>query len=527
MDPHSSEHSTLSDYLRVLRRGKWLIVTAAVLVAGSAYAFSHLQKPRYQGSAEVLLNRQRLVNSLNNINDQTLAIQPDRLAQTEADVARAPAIARRTLAAVGVVDRSVADFLGQSNVAPKTDADLLVFRVSDLSRRLAQALATSYARQYIVYRTELDTAAIRSALAEVNRRMRELEAAGRTRTAFYNALAEKQQQLNTLATLQAANANLIKPAQRAVQVQPKPARNTALGFVLGLVLGVGLAFMREALDTRVRSANEISRRLGLPLLARIPAPPRALRLNDRLVLLDDPQGTKSEPFRVLRTNLEFVNLDHHAKTIMVTSAVPGEGKSTTAANLGIALASAGAHVVLVDLDLRKPYIGHFFELNGAAGLTSVALGHAALGEAVTAVPFNKNGHAPRGDERSGGRLEILRAGLVPPNPGEFVGSHAVGEILESLTDRADIVLVDAPPILGVGDALALSAKVDALLLVTRLKLLRRPLLSELSRVLQAAPAPALGFIVTDAAAEEGYGYGYAYDAYAAYGYTREAAEASS
>src|SRR5207247_2464213 len=116
-------------------------------------------------------------------------------------------------------------------------------------------------------------------------------------------------------------------------------------------------------------------------------------------------------------------------------------------------------------------------------------------------------------------LEVVRAGVLPPNPGEFTASHAVGGILDSLKNRADIVIIDAPPLLGVGDALALSAKVDAIVLVTRLKMLRRQMLNEVRRLLEGAPAKPLGFIATDAAAEDGYGYGY-YAGYRYYGYSQ-------
>ena len=142
--------------------------------------------------------------------------------------------------------------------------------------------------------------------------------------------------------LQTSNASLIKPAQGASQIQPRPARNAALGIALGLMLGLGLAFLREALDTRVRTADSLSRRLGLPILAQIPPPPRSLRSSGRLAMLDGPETIYAEPFRILRTNLELIDPDRPAKSIMVTSAVEGEGKSTTAANLLLRLLEPGA-----------------------------------------------------------------------------------------------------------------------------------------------------------------------------------------
>jgi Mrp family chromosome partitioning ATPase len=316
-----------------------------------------------------------------------------------------------------------------------------------------------------------------------------------------------------MATLQAGNATLVQAAGRGVQMEPRPLRNGILGLALGVLLGIGLVFLREALDTRVRSALEVAAKLRIPLLGRVPAPPRSIRGNNKLVMIEEPATSKSEPFRVLRTSLDFVNLDCRAKSIMITSALSGEGKSTTAANLAVALAHAGKSVILVDLDLRRPFIDRFFELNGHPGLTEVALGTTHLDAALATVPIGSHGPT-RWKSLNGpvkrGRLEVLKAGILPPNPGEFVSSSAIAEILAELRDRADVVVVDAPPLVGLGDALALSARVDALLLVTRLKLLRRSTLNELRRVLDAAPVPALGFILTEADADEGYDYAYRY-----------------
>ena len=149
-----------------------------------------------------------------------------------------------------------------------------------------------------------------------------------------------------------------------------------LGLMLGIVLGLGLAFVVDALDTRVRSANEVGERLGLPQLARVPPPPKGFAKDDRLVMLAQPTGTNAEAFRMLRTNLDFADARERsgARTILVTSAVEQEGKSTTAANLAIAEARAGRRVALVDLDLRVPYLDRFFGLLHAEGITDVALG---------------------------------------------------------------------------------------------------------------------------------------------------------
>jgi succinoglycan biosynthesis transport protein ExoP len=314
--------------------------------------------------------------------------------------------------------------------------------------------------------------------------------------------------------LQTSNAFVVREAERAEQVAPRPLRNGLLAFGIGAVLGIALAFLWQALDTRVRSAEEIGMRLRLPLLARLPEPPRALRRKRELVMLSKPGGVQAEAFRMLRTNLDFVNLERDAQTIMVTSADEAEGKSTTVANLAVALARAGRHVALVDLDLRRPTIGAFFGIENRPGVTDIALGHIDPVQALCEINVAAvDGEAARRPVRTG-TLEVLPSGPLPPNVGEFVATRALGGILRLLRERADIVLVDAPPLLHVGDALALSAKVDSLLVVTRMGVVRRPMLAELERVLAASPAEKLGFVVTDAGSEDGYAGGYAYG----YGY---------
>jgi polysaccharide biosynthesis transport protein len=519
---HHAEHSTtLRDYLQVLRRRKWIVLQAVVLVPLAAVLFSLHQQKLYQASAQVLLSSQNLAAQLTNTQSTGINLQPDRIAATQAGVARVPVIAQRVLRLVGGTGLTVGQFLSDSSVSTSPNADLLGFKVTNHDPQLARTLVDAYAREYTIYRRQLDTGAINTALKSATVRLKELSRAGGRHGALYASLVERQQTLATMAALQTANATVIQRADGASQVQPRPTRNGILGLALGIVLGLGLAFLWEALDTRVRNAQEIGEKLGgLPLLARLPAPGKRLRAANRLVMLDDPNSVSAETFRMLRTNLDFVTIDRRAKTIMVTSAVEQEGKSTTIANLAIALARAGQRVVLVDLDLRRPFLAKFFDLAGP-GITQVALGHAALEDALVRVaitdarergnpPVKANGNGgAAGTATVKGLLEVLPSGPIPPDPGEFVATQALSEILDELRGRADVVLVDAPPALRVGDAMTLSSKVDGILVVTRMKLVRRHMLSELARQLESVPTPVLGFVVTDAAAEdEGYGYGY-------------------
>jgi tyrosine-protein kinase len=503
------QRTTLRDYLRVVRRRKWIILQAVVLVPLAAVAFSLQQQKLYRASADVLLVQQNLGTQLNGITDPTIYQQPDRKAQTQADLARSPDVARQALDAAGLRGRSTQDLLSHSSVAAKQNADLLQFSVTDRNPAIAARLANAYGRAYIGYRAKLDTAALLEAKRDVNAR---LEALTRG-SASYEALVEKGNTVDTMIALASKPAVLIDRASGAAQVQPRPVRNGILAGVLGLVLGLALAFLWEALDTRVRSADEVGERLGLPLLARLPEPPRKLRSRDDLVMVAEPYSVGGEAFRTLRTNLDFVTLDSAPRTIMVTSAIQAEGKSTTVANLAVASARAGKHVILVDLDLRRPYIDRFFPFEQRPGLTEVALGYAALDDAILSVglsgsPTGSPAENGNGHRRVDAVLDAISAGPVPPNGGDFIGSQALAEILAQLRERYDLVLIDAPPLLRVGDGIALSARVDALMVVTRLNILRRPMLNELRRVLHTLPAQQLGYVVTGAHLDDGYTYGY-------------------
>jgi Mrp family chromosome partitioning ATPase/capsular polysaccharide biosynthesis protein len=524
-DAFPNRPTTLTDYLAIFRRRLWIVALPLVLVPGVSLALSASQKPLYQASAEIYVQRGDIINR-----DLTGAeFDAVRYLKTKASIARAPKLAERVVADAGVSGMTTGLFLSSSSVTPNPDADLLEVAVTNPGPQSAVRLVNTYANGITKYLTELNTAQINDALDNVRASITALRAQGvGLGSPAYAALLQQQTELETNGKLAASNTQVLRSAVRAEKIRPRTRRNAILGLLLGGFLGVGLVFLAEALDKRVRTEREVEEALGIPLLGRIPKPDRRLEKAGNLVMLAEPRSIGAEPIRKLRTNIEFMNLERNARTIMVTSSVQREGKSTTIANLGVALARAGRRVVLVDLDLRRPYLNRFLMVPSAPGITDVVLGRLDLTAALRAVPIpaaearaGRRGEArdamqpatnsTNGHRRLDGVLNVLPAGTLPPDAGEFVGTESVGKILASLGEQFDYVLIDAPPLLAVGDAVSLSAAADAMFVIVRLNVVHRGMLKELARLLEGCPAEKLGYVLAGAEFGEGYGYQYAYE----------------
>lgn len=498
---------TIADYFEIVRRYKLLIALATIVVPLIAYFVSTQQAKIYEASAEVLLSRQDLGSVLTGLPTQSTLTEPERYARTQAALARVPAVAALALRRAGVTDMSPRQLIQQSSVTPRNDTDLLTFSVRDRDPERAAALATAYANAFASYKLETETSSIRRANRELRERLRELRDSGGSNTEAYRQLLQKSQDLRTLELLQVP-ASLVRAAADADQVEPRPKRNAALGMMLGLLLGLGSAYVLNALDRRIRDVEEIERELGVPLLARIPAPRGR---GEALTTLSRAHDEVTDAIGRLRANFDFANTHVGAKVVMVTSALAREGKSTTVANLAIALARTGRHVVLVDLDLRRPALARLFQLADRVGVSDIAVMGLELESALNPIPHTPP-RAARAWLRSGdtgsGILEVLTAGRARVDPADFVETPALANVLQQLRTRAEIVLVDSSPLLAAADAMALTAKVDAILLVNRVGTLTRPALRDLRRALDRSPAPTMGFVATGVAYEETYYYGY-------------------
>ena len=500
------QHSHTPDALkaaRALLRHRWIVLITAALVVAAAYGFSRHQQPLFSASSQVLLKNQTLATSLAGI--PSAYQDPVRTAATQTQVAMSPPVAEKVVARAHIPGLTPLGFLDSASVTSSSAADTLDFAVSNTDPLTAQRLSRLHAQAYVAYRHQLDTAALLAARRQLDHRIEQLKNGPLKNSTVLAQLVNNEEQLRTMEALQTSNASVLRPAETATKIRPKTARNVVLGAVLGLLLGIGLVALRQALDTRVRDATEIGEVLHQPLLGRLPAPPKKLQRRQRLAMVVDPGGIDAEVYRMLRTNVDFVNIDRGATSIMISSALEKEGKSTTAANLAVAFARSGTKVALVDLDLRRPSIGRFFDIEASQpGVTSVVRGRSTLSQALVEV-FRDFGTAttpgePR--ERREGLLKVLVAGELPPDPGEFINTNALTDVLDQLAAAFDLVLIDTPPLLSVGDAGALSTRVDAMVVMTRLKILRKGTLKELARALQTCATVKFGYVVTGAELEE-------------------------
>ncbi|SDP25194.1 capsular exopolysaccharide family [Arthrobacter sp. ok909] len=244
--------------------------------------------------------------------------------------------------------------------------------------------------------------------------------------------------------------SIITPATAPlVPSAPNTRVDLVLGLIVGLALGIGAAVLRTALDNRIRGEADLRRVTEAPLLGGISFDQDATR--KPLLTQAAPQSPRAESFRQLRTNLQFANVSGKAKTVLLTSSLPGEGKSTTATNLAIALAQAGQTVCLVDADLRRPMIGEYLGLERGAGLTTALVGSADIADLLQQWGDNE--------------LFVLTSGQIPPNPSELLGSSEMKRLLLRLEQSFDAVIIDAPPLLPVTDAAVLSQHVGGVVLV--------------------------------------------------------------
>jgi succinoglycan biosynthesis transport protein ExoP len=452
----------LRDYLRVLRK-RWILIAilALVGVAGAASA-SILTTPMYEASTKVFVSVQGsgavsdLTQGNNFVQQQvksyTEVITTERVLQ--------PVIDELNL------DDSLADLAASVVATAPLDTVNIEITVTRADPKEAADLANAI------------TAEARQQIAEITRP------------------TNGDPSPISVSVLQSASVP-IEP------VSPNTRLNLALGLLVGLALGLGLAVLIEVLDTRIRGERDVKLVTDSPILGGIAfdknAPKRPL------IVHLEPTSPRAEAFRMLRTNLQFLNIEGGSRSFVVTSALESEGKTTTTANLAIAIAQSNARVLVIDADLRRPRLAEMLGLEGAVGLTDVLIGRVELDHALQ----------PWGT----GNFMVLPSGAIPPNPSELLGSQSMADLLRFLETRFDIVIIDAPPLLPVTDGAVLAKQTRGALVVVAAGRTRRGELEASVATLENVGAHLSGVIMTmlPTRGPDAYGYGrYGYGRYGGY-----------
>jgi capsular exopolysaccharide synthesis family protein len=493
----------LRAYFRLARRRRWLLLLVPAIAAASAYFSADAKTPMYRASSDILVARTQAETLFDPL--RGTYVDPSRLLANQARIIQSEDVAARARQRLG--------YTAEVDVAIAATEDVITITAVDTDPERVAATVNAFAQGYLDYRRQSATGENQVAQDEVRRQLQEIAAQMGSLpadSAQRQSLAAQQGTLQAqLVQLQAAaNVNrggaevLRRPVVPKSAFSPKPVQSGLLGLGVGLLLGVGLAFLRDYLDDRIRTKEDLDAVLPeVPVLAIVPRLGTwKNRATTRLASVDEPSSDVAEAYRSLRTSVQFRSLDRPLRVLQVTSAAAAEGKTTTVANLAVALARAGQRVAVIDGDLRRPRLHDFFGLRPDVGFTSVLLGDIDWRRAL--VPA-------KGVER----LWVLPAGPIPPDPSEVLSGARAAELLEALADHVDVVILDSPPVLPVADASALATRVDGVLVVvnagaTSAKQLRRAI-----ELLAQVDATVIGTAlngVRDTGAYGAYGYAYGY-----------------
>ncbi|AWB91200.1 polysaccharide biosynthesis tyrosine autokinase [Aeromicrobium chenweiae] len=449
----------LQDYLRIFR-DRWLTICATTIVAVLiALIVTASATPMYKSSSRLFVTTAQSGSS----DAYQGGLFSQQRVKSYANLLTGEEISRRVVEKLNL-DESPRSLSSRISASVQPDTVVLTISVVDPSPTQARRLAQATAQEFVTYVAELETTP------------------GKSRPPVKASIVDR-------ATTPAG------------AFSPRPLRNLAVALVLGLLAGCGLAVLRDRLDNRVRSEDDLAQATnGAPVLGNIHYDKQAVR--SPLIRDLGSHDPRVEAFRVLRTNLQFINVDVAHKVFVITSAVPGEGKSSTACNLAESLASAGESVLLIEGDLRRPRATEYLGLENAVGVTTVLVGRVSFGQAL---------------QRAGDGFDLLASGRVPPNPAELLQSTAMLTVLHEARELYDVVLIDAPPLLPVTDAAVLATESDGALLVVRHNSTSRDQVGSSLARLESVGARLLGTIVTmsprsrRASSAYGYGYGYGYE----------------
>jgi succinoglycan biosynthesis transport protein ExoP len=508
-----SDFVELRQVITIIVKWLWLLFLSTTISAVAGYAVSQRQAPVYAATTTLIVGQSIQATQLSS-GDITTS---ERLAGTYADIAQREPVLQGTIETLNL-NSTWRELKKRVKVKPVQDTQLLEITVEASSPEEARVTADEIAHQLILLspagpqnqeqednqrfvRQRLE--GLQAKIGTGQARIQELEA---TMAGSLSAqqMQELQSEINTLERLITDWENIyaqllifagskespnylavIEPAQVSPgPVRPRVRLNTLMAGVVGLSLALGLIFLLEYLDDTLKSADDLSRSLGLTTLGAV-SQIKGRRYQDKLIASQDPFAPASEAYRMIRSNIQFMFIDQPIKSIMVTSPGPGEGKSITVANLGLIMAQAGLKTIIVDSDLRQPVQHQIFKMPNAGGLTDL----------VRSPELEINRHLKHTEIEN---LQVITCGTLPPNPAELLGSQRMGQLLAGLSEMADVVIYDSPPAVVVADTAVLSRRVDGVVLVVEAGQTRRDVARQAILNLQQAGAHMLGGVLNRA-----------------------------
>jgi succinoglycan biosynthesis transport protein ExoP len=509
-DSQRAEGLDLSAIAGILQRRAWLIVLCVALTALAAVGLALRQDKQYSASASLLFRDPGFGQRLFGSDFATQFEDQNRVLETNLRIAGLEVVASRAARSFGEgITTGEMQSKVKTGISGTSNSDVAYVTATDGDPVRAARLANVFANVFISFRRTGDRVKIRRAMQQISSQIARLKK-NNPRSTRIGELQTHLDELRILSALQTGNAELIERATPpGSPSSPRPRRNGLIGAFLGLLLGLALALGREQLDRRLKHPDELEEEFGLPLLASIPKS-RELSMfglnGSGPPVLPPVEG---ESFRMLRANMGHFNPGRKISSILVTSPAAKDGKSTVALNLAIAAAETGTDVLLIEADLRSPVLAHFLGVFAEKGLTSLLTEpDLNLNDVGWRIPagHSRNGSAPSASEPS---LDVIFAGPHASNPTELLQTDRMRELIREAEEQYSLVVVDAPPVTMVSDAIPLLTLVSGIIVVSRLGSNTRPLMKRLSEQLQRLETPALG-LVANFATEHAPHYGYPY-----------------